>query len=59
MVQIATTVKDYFFDVSDGKMVYFNECTDFITADNPKSTYDAGTGYGGSTTLMTGLETIK
>jgi M6 family metalloprotease-like protein len=47
------SVKDYFFDVSDGKMVYFNECTDFITADNPKSTYDAGTGYGGSTTLIT------
>jgi M6 family metalloprotease-like protein len=47
------SIKDYFFDVSDGKMVYFNECTDFITADNPKSTYDAGTGYGGSTTLIT------
>jgi M6 family metalloprotease-like protein len=47
------SIRDYFFDVSDGKMVYFNECTDFITADNPKSTYDGGTGYAGSTTLMT------
>jgi M6 family metalloprotease-like protein len=47
------SIRDYFYDVSDGKMVYFNECTDFITADNPKTTYDAGTGYGGSTTLMT------
>jgi M6 family metalloprotease-like protein len=46
------SIHDYFFDVSDGNMVYFNECTPFITAANPKSYYDAGTGYGGSTTLI-------
>jgi M6 family metalloprotease-like protein len=46
------SIRDYFNDVSDGKMVYFNICTPFITADNPKANYDAGTGYGGSITLI-------
>jgi M6 family metalloprotease-like protein len=46
------SIHDYFYEVSDGKMVYFNKCTPFITADNPKTTYDAGTGYNGAYTLI-------
>ncbi|MBN1757802.1 MAG: hypothetical protein JW863_05765 [Chitinispirillaceae bacterium] len=43
---------DYYYDISDGKMVYTNIVTQFITADYNKSHYDAGTGFGGTYELL-------
>ncbi|CDM67269.1 M6 family metalloprotease domain-containing protein [Clostridium bornimense] len=34
------SVKDYFYDVSGGKVTYENTITEFYTAKNPKSYYD-------------------
>ena len=46
------SVRDFYYDMSVGKLVYKQLVTDFITAQYAKSHYDTGTGYGGSTMLI-------
>jgi hypothetical protein len=46
------SIFEYYYDISDGKMVYTNFVTQFITADNKKKYYDAGTGYAGTYALL-------
>ena len=49
------SVYDYFRDVSNGQMLYTNFVTPFITADNNKSYYDRGEGYGYVQELITNV----
>lgn len=47
------SIYDYFYDVSNGLMHYTNIVTPFVTADNNKSYYDSGKGYGHVQELLT------
>ncbi len=56
------SVKDYFSDISAGKLVYIQKIVPFVTAKNNKSYYDRtdGSGYAGSDELVKEiLTTIK
>lgn len=39
------SIRDYFYDVSGGKMTYTNSITGFYMAKHPKSYYDSGENY--------------
>lgn len=48
------SVKEYFYDVSNGKLTYVNIVSQFVTAKNNKSYYDRtdGSGYAGAYELL-------
>ncbi|HMA65882.1 MAG TPA: M6 family metalloprotease domain-containing protein, partial [Chitinispirillaceae bacterium] len=48
------SVKEYFYDVSNGKLTYINLVSQFVTAKNNKSYYDRtdGSGYAGAYELI-------
>jgi M6 family metalloprotease-like protein len=48
------SVKEYFYDVSNGKLTYVNIVSQFVTAKNNKSYYDRtdGSGYAGAYELI-------
>jgi M6 family metalloprotease-like protein len=46
------SVRDFYYDMSAGALEYRQQISTFVTAKNNKTYYDAGTGYGGSTTLI-------
>jgi M6 family metalloprotease-like protein len=48
------SVKEYFYDVSNGKLTYINIVSQFVTAKNNKSYYDRtdGSGYAGAYELI-------
>ncbi|MBN2534048.1 MAG: M6 family metalloprotease domain-containing protein [Spirochaetales bacterium] len=46
------SVKDYFHDVSAGKLTYENRVTSFITMNNAKNYYDNGDDYTGARVLI-------
>ncbi len=51
------SIRDYFYDVSGGKMTYTNSITGFYKAKNPKSYYDSGQDY--SRALELAYEALK
>jgi len=46
------SVRDYFYDVSNGNVDYTNVVTEYYTAQHPKTYYDTNTVYGRSVELM-------
>jgi M6 family metalloprotease-like protein len=40
------SVRDYFYDVSNGALTYTNQVTQFVTVSKPKSYYDDSSSYG-------------
>ncbi len=56
------SVRDYYYDISAGKLIYLQKVTNFVTAKNKKSFYDRtdNSGYDGSNELITEiLTTLK
>jgi M6 family metalloprotease-like protein len=53
------SVKEYFYDVSNGKLTYINIISQFVTAKNNKSYYDRtdGSGYAGAYELINEIMT--
>lgn len=53
------SVKEYFYDVSNGKLTYVNLVSQFVTAKNNKSYYDRtdGSGYAGAYELINEIMT--
>ena len=49
------SVRDYFFDVSNGAVTFQNDVVGFYRAKQPKSHYESGTGYAGSDELWAEL----
>jgi M6 family metalloprotease-like protein len=46
------SVRDWFYDASNGQLDYTNKVTRFYRARNNKNNYDTGTGYGNVRTLL-------
>jgi M6 family metalloprotease-like protein len=54
------SVKDYYYDISGGKLIYENQVSSFITMNNNKSYYDSGDDYANARVLLyEALDTLQ